>query len=91
MLAPNEQIISVSGGDTARWQKSQTRTGSSVGTRQIIYIKPFSINLRTNLIINTTKRMYNINLISAKSWYNPVIKWMYPDEEIKIQEKNKKP
>lgn len=90
MLAPNEQIISVSGGDTARWQKSQTRTGSSVGTRQIIYIKPFSINLRTNLIINTTKRMYNINLISAKSWYNPVIKWMYPDEEIKIQEKKQK-
>ena len=82
MLAPNEQIISVSGGDTARWQKSQSTTGSSEGTRQVIYIKPFSINLRTNLIINTNKRMYNINLYSAKEWYNP--------EVMKIQEAKEK-
>lgn len=90
MLAPNEQIISVSGGDTARWQKSQSTTGSSEGTRQVIYIKPFSINLKTNLIINTNKRMYNINLYSAKEWYNPVVKWLYPDDVIKIQETKEK-
>lgn len=90
MLAPNEQIISVSGGDTARWQKSQSTTGSSEGTRQVIYIKPFSINLRTNLIINTNKRMYNINLYSAKEWYNPVVKWLYPDEVMKLQEAKQK-
>ncbi len=90
MLAPGEQIISVSGGDTARWQKSQSHTGSSEGSREVIYIKPFSIGLKTNLIINTNKRMYNINLYSAKEWYNPVVKWLYPDEQIKIQEYKEK-
>ncbi|SKA06106.1 type IV secretion system protein VirB9 [Cetobacterium ceti] len=90
MLAPNEQIISVSGGDTARWQKSQSKTGSREGTREVIYIKPFSIGLKTNLIINTNKRMYNINLYSAKEWYNPVIKWLYPDEQMKIQQLKEK-
>lgn len=90
MLSPNEQIISVSGGDTARWQKSQTKTGSTGGMRDVIYIKPFSVNLKTNLIINTNKRMYNINLISAKEWYNPVVKWLYPDEELKIQQELEK-
>lgn len=70
--------------------KSQSTTGSSEGTRQVIYIKPFSINLRTNLIINTNKRMYNINLYSAKEWYNPVVKWLYPDEVMKIQEAKEK-
>lgn len=90
MLAPNEQIISVSGGDTARWQKSQSQTGSSEGTREVIYIKPFSVGLKTNLIINTNKRMYNINLYSAKEWYNPVVKWLYPDEVLQIKQAKEK-
>lgn len=90
MLSPSEQVISVSGGDTARWQKSQSKTGSSEGAREVIYIKPFSINLRTNLVINTNKRMYNINLISAKEWYNPVVKWLYPDEVLQIKENKEK-
>ncbi|MGL5569265.1 MAG: TrbG/VirB9 family P-type conjugative transfer protein [Cetobacterium sp.] len=86
LLSPSEKIISVSGGDTARWQKSQTVTGSSQGDREVIYIKPFSLNLKTNLVINTNKRMYNINLHSAKEWYNPVVKWLYPDEAMKIEQ-----
>ena len=73
----------------ARWRRATARTGSSDGEREVIYIKPTSIGLKTNLIINTDKRTYQINLISDKNLYNPLIKWQYPDDEmvkqIKIQ------
>ncbi|MGL4969581.1 MAG: TrbG/VirB9 family P-type conjugative transfer protein, partial [Fusobacteriaceae bacterium] len=70
------------GGDTARWSKASAVTGSSEGQRTVIYIKPFSLGLKTNLVINTNKRTYNINLYSAKEWYNPVVKWLYPQDDI---------
>jgi len=89
LLQPGESVGFVGGGDTARWRRATARTGSSDGEREVIYIKPTSIGLKTNLIINTDKRTYQINLISDKNLYNPLIKWQYPDDEmvkqIKIQ------
>lgn len=34
--------------------------------------------------------MYNINLYSAKEWYNPVVKWLYPDEVLQIKQAKEK-
>lgn len=82
MLQPGEHILFVGGGDTARWRRANATTGSNEGEREVIYIKPSSINLKTNLVINTNKRNYQINLISHKSLYNPLIKWEYPQDEI---------
>lgn len=81
-LQPGEEVTYVAGGDTARWSKASAVTGSSEGQRTVIYIKPFSLGLKTNLVINTNKRTYNINLYSAKEWYNPVVKWLYPQDDI---------
>lgn len=85
MLQPGETITFVGGGDTARWRRATANTGSSEGTREVIYIKPTSIDLKTNLVINTTKRSYQINLISHKSLYNPLVKWQYPQDEFMEQ------
>lgn len=82
MLQSGENITFVGGGDTARWRRATATTGSSEGEREVIYIKPTSVNLSTNLIINTNKRTYQINLISDKSLYNPQIKWQYPEDEL---------
>ena len=62
MLQPNEKISYIAGGDTARWGIDYAETGSEQGTRQCVYIKPFQVGLRTNLIINTDKRSYQFNL-----------------------------
>lgn len=89
MLQPGETITFVGGGDTARWRRATAETGSSEGSREVIYIKPTSIDLKTNLVINTTKRNYQINLISDKTLYNPIIKWQYPQDQF-IQQINAK-
>lgn len=85
MLQPDETVTFVGGGDTARWRRATATTGSSEGTREVLYIKPTSINLKTNLVINTTKRSYQINLISAKTLYNPIVKWQYPQDQLMEQ------
>lgn len=89
MLQPGETITFVGGGDTARWRRATATTGSSDGEREVIYIKPTSIDLKTNLVINTTKRNYQINLVSDKVLYNPIIKWQYPQDDF-IEQVNAK-
>lgn len=85
MLQPGETITFIGGGDTGRWRRATATTGSSDGTREVIYIKPTSVGLKTNLVINTNKRSYQINLISDKALYNPLIKWQYPQDEFIAQ------
>ncbi len=67
VLNPDEKINYIGGGDSARWIYSTARSGSSKGERDVIYIKPTSLGIRTNLIINTNKRSYNLSLISDKT------------------------
>ena len=81
MLQPGETVTFVGGGDTSRWRRATGTTGSSDGMREVIYIKPLYTGLKTNLVINTNKRSYQINLISDKTLYNPLIKWDYPQDE----------
>lgn len=88
VLQPGEHIIWTGGGDTARWKMLKSSTGSDEGEREVIYLKPISMNLQTNIIINTTKRTYNLKVVSAKEWYNPVVKFLYP-QEIQIAKKER--
>lgn len=82
LLQPGEKVLFMGGGDTARWRRANANTGSRDGEREVVYIKPSSINLKTNLVINTNKRTYQLNLISHKALYNPLIKWQYPEDEL---------
>lgn len=90
MLQPGEIVTFVGGGDTSRWRRATGTTGSSDGMREVIYIKPLYTGLKTNLVINTNKRSYQINLISDKTLYNPLIKWDYPQDEFLAMEAQKK-
>ena len=90
MLQAGETVTFVGGGDTSRWRRATGTTGSSEGTREVIYIKPLYTDLKTNLVINTDKRSYQINLISDKALYNPLVKWDYPQDEFLAMEAQKK-
>lgn len=90
MLAPGETITFVGGGDTSRWRRATGTTGSTEGTREVVYIKPLYTGLKTNLVINTNKRSYQINLISDSTLYNPLVKWSYPQDEFAQMEAQKK-
>lgn len=83
MLSPDENIVSIQAGDTARWDVVESKTGSVEGQRTVIMVKPLTYNeklLKTTLMILTDKRYYTFNLVSAKDWYNPVVKFFYPRE-----------
>lgn len=90
LLNPDENVVSIQAGDTARWDVIESATGSSEGQRTVIMIKPLQFQerlLKTTLMVLTDKRYYTFNLVSAKDWYNPVVKFLYPQEMKKALEK----
>lgn len=92
LLNPDEQVISIDAGDTSRWTVKEVITGSNDGQRSAVVIKPLSFNadkmLKTTINIFTNKRYYNLSVLSAKEWYNPIVKWIYP-QKIKLAQRKK--
>src|SRR3546814_11117555 len=72
-LQPGEALVSVSAGDTVRWIIGDTERGSGVGKRLHVLVKPSRAGLRTNLVINTDRRSYNLELSATPgTWLAPV-------------------
>ena len=80
LLQPGEELQFLGGGDTSRWGIEQATTGSVDGERTVIYVKPYQKGIKTNLVINTNKRQYQLFLQSAENYYNPLISFVYPRE-----------
>lgn len=80
ILNPDEDIIHAEIGDATRWSVQTYYAGTSRGMSPAISIKPFIPELRTNLVISTTKRMYNLVLEAKVNSYAPVISFEYPKE-----------
>jgi len=69
-------------GDTVRWIVGDTESGAGE-TRQIhILIKPIRPNLRTNLVINTDRRTYLLELNSTETAYMAQVSWQYPQDQL---------
>ena len=69
-------------GDTQGWIKAQFTSGSGAGARTHIVIKPRDEGIETNLIVPTTRRVYELDLRAKPDWYMPAVRWFYPDEEL---------
>ena len=80
-LSPSEEILYVGCGDTARWILDTARSGKDGKMYWQILVKPLRNELATNLLINTNKRSYQINLLASDSQYNPYVEWVYANEE----------
>lgn len=80
-LEAGEQLVGsgpVAAGDTVRWIIGDTESGSGASRRVHIMVKPTRSNLRTNLVINTDRRTYHIELRSAERTYMASVSWSYP-------------
>lgn len=75
-----EEILYVAGGDSERWMMQKAKSGSDEGDLWHLYIKPVESGIETNLVMTTTRRSYQI-LLNSDKWFNPIVKWMYPDEK----------
>ena len=80
ILEPGESLVGsgpVAAGDTARWVIGDTVSGAGEQRRVHVMIKPTAAGLATNLIINTDRRTYHLELrASSRTWLSQV-SWRY--------------
>ncbi|WP_247398407.1 MULTISPECIES: P-type conjugative transfer protein TrbG [unclassified Bradyrhizobium] len=66
-------------GDTVRWVVGDTESGSGDTRRVHILVKPTRPSINTNLVVNTDRRTYLIELRSRERPYMPSVAWYYPE------------
>ena len=84
-LEPGEQLIGsgpVAAGDTVRWVVGDTESGSGDTRRVHIMVKPTRAAIETNLILNTDRRTYLIELRAREKPYMPSVSWFYPEDRV---------
>ena len=80
-LEPGEALTGagpIAAGDTARWIIGDTESGSGVGRRVLVLVKPSRADITTNLVITTDRRTYMLELRSGEKPYMPAVSWAYP-------------
>jgi type IV secretion system protein VirB9 len=82
-LEPGEQLTGsgpLAVGDSVRWIVGDTESGNG-DTRSVhIIVKPTRSAIETNLVVNTDRRTYLIELRSREKPYMPSVAWFYPED-----------
>lgn len=84
-LQEGEQLVGpgpVAAGDTVRWIIGDTISGSGPTARVHILVKPTRPDIGTNLVINTDRRTYHIELRATASTYMASVSWTYPQDQL---------
>jgi len=84
-LQPGEKLVGagpVAAGDTVRWIIGDTESGAGASKRIHILLKPTRPDLITNLVINTDRRTYHMELRSDERTYMASVSWDYPQDQI---------
>jgi P-type conjugative transfer protein TrbG len=84
-LQEGEQLVGagpVAAGDTVRWIIGDTESGSGPTKRIHILVKPTRPELVSNLVINTDRRTYLLELRSAEKTYMASVSWQYPEDQL---------
>jgi P-type conjugative transfer protein TrbG len=84
-LQPGEQLVGsgpVAAGDTVRWIIGDTESGAGEARRIHILVKPTRPDLQTNLVINTDRRTYLLELRSTEKAYMASVSWQYPQDQL---------
>ncbi len=72
----------IAAGDTARWIIGDTESGSGDSRRIHILVKPTRPDLTTNLVINTDRRTYHLELHATPQAYMASVSWQYPEDDL---------
>jgi len=72
----------IAAGDTARWIIGDTESGAGDGRRIHVLVKPTRPDLVTNLVINTDRRTYHLELRATPQAYMASVSWQYPEDEL---------
>jgi len=84
-LQEGEQLVGsgpVAAGDTVRWIIGDTESGAGPTKKIHILVKPTRPELVTNLVINTDRRTYLLELRSTGKTYMASVSWQYPEDQL---------
>jgi type IV secretion system protein TrbG len=84
-LQEGEQLVGsgpVAAGDTVRWIIGDTESGPANAKRVHILVKPTRPDVVTNLVINTDRRTYHMELRSTEKTYMASVSWIYPQDQL---------
>ena len=84
-LEDGEQLVGsgpVAAGDTVRWIIGDTESGADKSRKVHILVKPTRPDLVTNLVINTDRHTYHLELRSTEKTYMASVSWIYPQDEL---------
>lgn len=84
-LQEGEELVGpgpVAAGDTVRWIIGDTLSGEGAARRVHILVKPTRPDIMTNLVINTSRRTYHIELRATPATYMAAVSWRYPRDEL---------
>lgn len=84
-LQEGEQLAGtgpVAAGDTVRWIIGDTESGAGPTKKVHILVKPTRPELVTNLVINTDRRTYFLELRSTEKTYMASVSWQYPEDQL---------
>jgi type IV secretion system protein VirB9 len=84
-LQDGEQLTGsgpVAAGDTVRWIIGDTESGPANAKRIHILVKPTRPDVVTNLVINTDRRTYHMELRSTEKTYMASVSWVYAQDQI---------
>jgi type IV secretion system protein TrbG len=79
-LQAGEVVNDIKAGDAVRWLITPSIVGSGATAQTIISVKPTDAGLQTNLIIATTRRLYDITLVSSTYAHTDDITFTYPED-----------
>ncbi|MGQ3102195.1 MAG: P-type conjugative transfer protein TrbG [Sphingopyxis solisilvae] len=85
VLQEGEELVGpgpVAAGDTVRWIIGDTVSGSGAARRVHILVKPTRPDIMTNIVINTSRRTYHIELRATATTYMASVSWSYPEAEL---------
>ena len=85
VLQEGEELVGagpVAAGDTVRWIIGDTVSGAGAAKRVHILVKPTRAKLETNLVINTDRRTYHLELRATPATYMAAVSWTYPQDQL---------
>ncbi|TEC91341.1 P-type conjugative transfer protein TrbG [Pseudomonas aeruginosa] len=81
-LQAGEELVTVAAGDTVRWVVGDTFSGAGDALRVNVLVKPIRSDLKTNLVITTSRRTYLIELTSTEKAWMASVSWDYPKDRM---------
>ncbi|MBC9250905.1 P-type conjugative transfer protein TrbG [Pseudomonas alcaligenes] len=81
-LQAGEELVTVAAGDTVRWIVGDTSSGAGDALRVNVLVKPIRSDLKTNLVITTSRRTYLIELTSTEKAWMASVSWDYPKDRM---------